>query len=466
MKTWLKVVIAIVVLSVLGGIVWYSVYQTNKGVVTVQTGHVAKADLTSIVTASGEVRPKNYTNVLGEGIGKITEIVVKEGDHVKKGDILLRLESIQPGADVQAQKAAIEGSEAGMRVAAANYDSAVATLAQRQSDLEKAKFDWDRAQQLYQEQLISKQEFDANKATYNGAVAALNASKAQVEQSRAAKEQSRFGMDQSNAVLRHTQDILRKTTYTAPIDGIVSYIAVRIGENVVPGIQNAEGSFLMTISDMSIVTAEVKVDETDITNVRQGDPANVTIDAIPGTTFKGHVSQVGELAILRSSGQAATTQTTANTQEARDFKVVVTLDNPPNALRPGLSASAKIETAQKKDVLTVPIQALAVRTQSDLDEAKKEKNSSVTLAAPKPAAGDARVKKDVQGIFVIRGKKAEFVPVQTGITGVTDIEVSNGLKDGDEIVIGNYKALRTLRPGASIKVDNSAPKHDDTSSQS
>jgi HlyD family secretion protein len=391
--------------------------------------------------------------------------VVKEGDHVKKGDILLRLESIQPGADVLAQKAAIEGSEAGMHVAAASYDSAVATLAQRQSDLEKAKFDWDRAQQLYQEQLISKQEYDANKATYNGAVAAVNASKAQVEQTRAAREQSRFGMDQSNAVLRHTQDILRKTTYTAPIDGIVSYIAVRIGENVVPGIQNAEGSFLMTISDMSIVTAEVKVDETDITNVRQGDPANVTIDAIPGTTFKGHVSQVGDLAILRSSGLAATTQTTANTQEARDFKVVVTIDNPPDGLRPGLSASAKIETAQKKDVLTVPIQALAVRTQSDLDEAQKEKNSSVTLAAPKPA-GDARVKKDVQGIFVIRGKKAEFIPVQTGISGVTDIEVTSGLKDGDEIVIGNYKALRTLRPGASIKVDNSAPKHDDSSSQS
>ena len=136
MKTWQKVLIAVAVVAVLGGIVWYSVYQTNKGVVTVQTGHVTKADLTSIVTASGEVRPKNYTNVLGEGIGKITEIVVKEGDHVKKGDILLRLESIQPGADVLAQKAAIEGSEAGMRVAAASYDSAVATLVQRQSDLE------------------------------------------------------------------------------------------------------------------------------------------------------------------------------------------------------------------------------------------------------------------------------------------------------------------------------------------
>jgi HlyD family secretion protein len=269
-------------------------------------------------------------------------------------------------------------------------------------------------------------------------------------------------------VLKHTKDILRKTTYTAPIDGIVSYIAVRVGENVVPGIQNAEGSFLMTISDMSIVTAEVKVDETDITNVREGQPAEVAIDALPGKTFKGHVSQVGELAILRSSGQAATTQTTANTQEARDFKVVVTVDNPPDSLRPGLSATARIQTEQKKDVLTIPIQALAVRTQREIDEAALGKNgSSVTLAASKPTSGTNTgtngQKTDVQGVFVIRGKKAEFVPVQTGVAGVTDIEITNGLKDGDQIVIGSYKALRTLRPGAPIKVDNSEPKREDSS---
>src|ERR1700733_5655577 len=462
MKTWQKVLIAVAVVAVLGGIVWYSVYQTNKGVVTVQTGHVTKADLTSIVTASGEVRPKNYTNVLGEGIGKITEIVVKEGDHVKKGDILLRLESIQPGADVLAQKAAIEGSEAGMRVAAANYDSAVATLAQRQSDLEKAKFDWDRAQKLYQEQLISKQEYDANHATYNGAAAALNASKAQVEQTRAAREQSRFGMDQSNAVLRHTQDILRKTTYTAPIDGIVSYIAVRVGENVVPGIQNAEGSFLMTISDMSIVTAEVKVDETDITNVREGQAAEVTIDAVPGKVFKGRVSQVGELAILRTSGQAATTQTTANTQEARDFKVVVTIDDAPASIRPGLSTTAKIQTAQKQAVLTIPIQAIAVRSQKQLDEQKQGKSNIVTLAASNPAGKGSP--EDITGVFVLRGKKAEFVQVKTGISGVTDIEVTSGLQEGEEIVIGSYKALRTLKRGASNKVENTVPKREELTS--
>jgi HlyD family secretion protein len=458
MKTWQKVSLGIGAVAVLGGIVWYSVYQANKGVVEVQTGKVVKADLTSIVTASGEVRPKNYTNVLGEGIGKITEIVVKEGDHVKKGDILLKLENIQPGADVQAQQAQIDSNEAGMNMSQANYDSAVATLAQRQSDLTKAKFDFDRTQKLYDQQLIAKSDFDAGKATFDSASAALTAAQAQVAQSKAAREQARYNLNQSSAVLTHTKDVLRKTTYVAPIDGIVSYIAVRVGENVVPGIQNAEGSFLMTISDMSVVTAEVKVDETDITNVKDGDPADVTIDAIPGKTFKGHVSQVGELAILRSSGQAATTQTTANTQEARDFKVVVVVDNPPVALRPGLSASAKIQTAKKDGILTIPIQALAVRTQHDLDEAAKGANGNVTLAAPKPATGgDAVQKSEIQGVFVIRGKKAEFIPVQTGITGVTDIEITNGVKGGDEIVTGSYKALRTLKPGATIKVNNNAP---------
>ena len=231
MKTWQKVGIGAGAVLVLGGISWFSVYQVNKGVVTVQTGRVVKEDLTSIVTASGEIRPKNYTNVEGEGIGKITQIVVKEGDQVKKGDVLLKLENIQPGADVAAQEAAIDATEAGMRAAAANYDSAVATLAQRQADLEKARFDWGRSQELYKEQLIAKSDYDASKATYDGAVAALNASKAQVDQTRAAREESRFNEQQASAVLKHTKDVLRKTTYVAPIDGIVSYIAVRVGEN-------------------------------------------------------------------------------------------------------------------------------------------------------------------------------------------------------------------------------------------
>jgi len=462
MKTWKKILIGAGVLAISGIAYGIIHYELNKDVVTVQSGRVVREDLTSIVTASGEIRPKNYTNVMGEGFGKITEINVQEGDHVKKGDVLLHLENIQPGADVQAQMASIQAAEAGMKVAEANYQSAIATQSQRQSDLEKAKFDWERSQQLYKEQLISKQDYDASRAVFNGATAALNASQAQVEQTRAAREQARSTAEQNRAVLTHTRDVLRKTTYTAPIDGIVSYIAVRVGENVVPGIQNAEGSFLMTISDMSVVTSEVKVDESDITNVREGQAADVTIDAIPGKTFKGRVSQVGELAILRTSGQAATTQTTANTQEARDFKVVVTIDNAPSSIRPGLSSTAKIQTAQKQAVLTIPIQAIAVRSQKELDEAKQGKSGSVTLAASKPAGKGSQ--DDVTGVFVLRGKKVEFVPVKTGISGVTDIEILNGLQEGDEIVTGSYKALRNLKPGASVKVDNTVPKREDMTS--
>jgi HlyD family secretion protein len=185
---------------------------------------------------------------------------------------------------------------------------------------------------------------------------------------------------------------------------------------------------------------------------------------VPGKIFKGKVTEIGSQATLRSSG-LATTQSTTSTQEAKDFKVVVRLDNPPDILRPGLSTTAKIKTAEKKSVIAIPIQALAVRTRKDLEEAAKnakgQRNSGVTLAAPPPAAPGDPKKDEVQGVFVVNGKKAIFRPVETGITGVTDIEVTKGLQVGDEIVVGSYKALRTLKPEASVKIDNSAPKKQD-----
>ena len=463
MKTWQKVGIGIGAVAVLGGIVLFSVKQANKGVVTVQTGKVAMQDLTSIVTASGEVKPTTYTNVTAQGFGRITEIVVKEGDHIKKGDTLLMQENIQANADVQAQSAALSSSEAGIQSAEANYKAAQADLAQRKADLERARLEWERGQGLFKDGLIPKSDYDSRKTAYDSATAAEQASSARMAQLKAELGRAGALLNQNRAVLTRTKDILRKTTYSSPINGIVSYLPVRVGEYVVPGIQNSNGSFLMTLSDMSVVTAEVKVDETDIVNVRMGQPADVTIDAIPGKVFKGRVTEIGSQAVLRSSG-LATTQTTTGTQEAKDFKVVVTLENPPENVRPGLSTTAKIRTAEKKGVVAVPIQALAVRTRKDLEEAAKQakesgKNGSVTLAAPPPSApGTDPKKEEIQGVFVVRGNKAVFTPVETGITGVTDIEVIKGLKPGDEIVTGSYKALRTLKPEASVKVDNSAPK--------
>ena len=448
--------------ALLGGIVWFAVNQANKGVVTVQTAKVANQEsLVSQVTASGEIKPTTYTNVTAQGFGRITEILVKEGDHIKKGDRLLLQENVQASADVQAQAAATNSAESGVQAAEASYKAAQADLLSQQANLEKAKLDWERGQGLYKGGLIPKQDFDQRKTSYDAAFAAVDSSKARVQSLKAQLEQTHAQVNQSRAVLVRTQDILRKTAYTSPINGIVSYLPVRLGEYVVPGIQNSNGSFLMTLSDMSVVTAEVKVDETDIVNVKTGQDADVTIDAVPGKAFKGKVTEIGSQAVLRSSG-LATTQSTTSTQEAKDFKVVVTLEKPPDNLRPGLSTTAKIKTAEKKNVLAIPIQALAVRTRKDLEEAaknaKKSSSSSVTLAAPPPPAPGDPKKDEVQGVFVVNGKKAIFRPVETGISGVTDIEITKGLQSGDEIVTGSYKALRTLKPESDVKVDNSAPK--------
>jgi HlyD family secretion protein len=460
MKTWQKVGIGVGAAVVLGGIVLFSINQANKGVVTVQTAKVAPQEtLVSQVTASGEIKPTTYTNVTAQGFGRITDILVKEGDHVKKGDRLLLQENIQASADVQAQAASINSAESGVLASEASYKAAQSDLIMQQANLEKAKLDWERGQGLFKDGLIPKQDFDQRKTGYDAAVAQVDSSRARVLSLKASLDQMRAQVAQGRAVLVHTQDILHKTVYTSPINGIVSYLPERVGDYVVPGIQNSNGSFLMTLSDMSVVTAEVKVDETDIVAVKMGQDADVMIDAVPGKVFRGKVTEIGSQAVLRTSG-LATTQSTASNQEAKDFKVVVTISDPPERVRPGLSTTAKIKTAEKKNVLAVPIQAIAVRTRKDLEEAAKnaKKESGVTLAAPPPPAPGDPKKDEVQGVFVVNGKKAIFRPVETGISGVTDIEVTKGLQSGDEIVVGSYKALRTLKPESSVKVDNSAPK--------
>src|SRR5271166_4713657 len=462
MKTWKKGLIGVVVVVVLIGIVVFSVNQANKGVVTVQTAKVANQDdLVSLVTASGEIKPTTYTNVTAQGFGRIIDIIVKEGDHIKKGDRLLLQENVQANADVQAQAASMNSTESGVQAAEASYRAAQADLIQQQANLEKANLDFERGQGLFKDGLIPKQDFDQRKSAYDAAVAAVDSAKAHVQAQKAQLDQGRAQLDQSRAVLVHTEDVLQKTTYLSPINGIVSYLPVRVGEYVVLGMQNATGSFLMTLSDMSVVTAEVKVDETDIVNIKIGQDADATIDAVPGKVFKGKVTEIGSQAVLRSSG-LATTQTTTSNQEAKDFKVVVTLASPPENLRPGLSTTAKIKTAERKDVVAIPIQALAVRSRKELEEAakqgKEEKKGSVTLAAAPVASSSDPKKDEVQGVFVVNGKKAIFRPVETGISGVTDIEITKGLQPGDEIVVGSYKALRTLKPDSTVKIDNSAPK--------
>ncbi len=256
--------------------------------------------------------------------------------------------------------------------------------------------------------------------------------------------------------------MLQKTTYDAPYDGVITNLPVREGESVVIGIQNALGSTLMTIADMSVITAEVKVDETDIVNVHLGQAAEVTIDAIPKKIFHGAVSEIGDNAIVRSTG-VSTSQQTSTSEEAKDFKVVVTLNDPPPDLRPGLSTTAKITTATRSNALSIPIQALTMRTKANWSSRNRHPGR---CRLPRPAkktrpSHQEKRRDDIQGVFVMRNKKVEFVPVTTGITGTSDMEVLSGLKEGDEVITGSYKVLRTIRPDTSVKIDNSAPKKEE-----
>jgi HlyD family secretion protein len=256
-------------------------------------------------------------------------------------------------------------------------------------------------------------------------------------------------------MLTRFDDVRARYDITAPLDGVITNLPVRAGETVVPGIQNSAASTIMTIADMSLITAEVKVDETDIVNVKLDQPADITIDAIPNKTFKGHVIEIGNTAILRSTGVAAS-QSTTSSQEAKDFKVVIALDDPPEDIRPGLSCSSKITTATRQKVLTIPIQSLTIRQKGDLEPKPKTTSGTQAATRPDPAVEKAR-KEEIQGVFVVAGGKVVFRKVETGITGATDIEVASGLQEGEEIVTGSYQVIRTIRNEAQVKVDNKSP---------
>jgi HlyD family secretion protein len=443
-------------------VIAFTVLNSGKNVTTVQTGKVLKQDLNATVSASGEIKPKTYVNVGANAFGRITRLYVKEGEKVKHGQMLAQLENVQPEADVAANRAALDVARTDATAQDAALKTAQANLERAEADLERAKLDYQRAEGLYGEKLISKAEYDAKKAAYDSAVATVSQTRAGIAQAKAQLDSSQRRIAQASASLVRSSDVLKKTEYAAPFDGIITNLPVREGETVVVGIQNSPGSTLMTLADMSVITAEVKVDETDIVNVKLGQPAEVTIDAMPKKTFHGTVTEIGNNAVVRSTG-VSTSQSNIASQEAKDFKVVVTVTDPPENLRPGLSTTAKITTATKKEIVTVPIQALTVRQRGDLDKKDGKKDKDAVQAAS-PQVPATKSKEELQGVFVIRNKKAEFIPVETGIAGTTDIEITTGLKPGDEIITGSYKVLRTLKNGATVKVDNTAPKKEEEKS--
>jgi HlyD family secretion protein len=392
-------------------------------------------------------------------MGRILEMPVKEGDQVAEGDLLVRLESIQTEADVRAAEATleaaqaeIEGMGAQIRSTEASINTAKAEIARSEADLARAQQNYDRAQDLIKEGLISREqseriktELDISRTGLAAAKARLAQTEAQAAQVLKQKEGLSLRLAQQRSSLIRARDQFSKTTINAPLEGIITSLPVNVGEIAIVGVQNQAGTVLMTIADMSVITAEVKVDETDIVNVKVGQKTQIRVDALGDRLLDGTVTEVGNSALTRTGGISSTSSTS---NEAKDFKVVVTLDNPPPELRPGLSCTATIVTATRENTLTVPIQALTIR-EFDPPADGGEDNGAAT--ATKVVGSDAKKKIEKEGVFVVKNGVATFRAVKTGIIGTTDLELLDGLTEGEEIVTGTYQVLRTLQDNATVK---------------
>jgi HlyD family secretion protein len=417
---------AIVAVAVIGGIVAANVIREKRSRVEVQTGLVEKRDLVQVVTASGEVRPRRYVNVGANVSGRIVELRVREGDTVEEGQVLAKIES--------------ERYEAGERQSEAAVAAARAELQRAEADLDGSRLAFDRAKTMQEDQLISQQAFDQAEAEFKMKAANVEAARRRVAQ--------------LQAQLDSTRDDLHKTTVYAPMSGVVTSLPKEQGEMVI-GAMSFNPTVLMTVADLSIMEAEVMVDETDIANLEVGQEAKVEVDAFENLEIEGEVTEIGASAVVRGSDTSqAQAQLGANTgNQPKDFKVKIVLKDPPPSLRPGLNASADITTATREDVLAVPIQAVVVREVDD--EGKVIVAGAANSEDDDTAVGSSRRRgEEKDGVFVVQDEKAVFTPVKTGVMGDTEIEITEGLEEGQQIVTGSYRTLRTLENEARLKIEN------------
>ncbi|MDH3289478.1 MAG: efflux RND transporter periplasmic adaptor subunit [Gemmatimonadota bacterium] len=373
---------------------------------SVRIAAVERRNLVATVTASGQIEPQRSVDISADITGRIIQILVQEGDFVKRGDLVLRIEPSQYEAQVAQARALLSSAEASALQSRANRD--------------QAKRAWDRAQELRRQSpnLVSDEQLEQSQTSFEVAEAVYTSAQYQVAQSRAA--------------LQNAQELLAKTVLRAPMDGEVTRLAKEEGEVAVPGTFSPETGLLMTISDLSVIQVAVRVDETDVVRLHLADSAEVTIDAFPDTTFTGRVTKISKSAVQGVAAQAGATN------QAVDYDVEVTLDDPPSEIRPDLSATAKIITATRDSVLSIPIIALTVR----------EHEAISTETAPQDTT---KSKKETEGVFVAVAGIAQFRPVKVGIAGEEYFEVIDGLAEGDSIVAGPYQTIRDLRDDTRLR---------------
>jgi HlyD family secretion protein len=431
--------------AVVAANLWYT--RTPATTVTVET--IKTRDLEAIVSASGKIQPKRLVNISADTSGRVVDLAVNEGDRIKKGQFLLQIDPKSLRTRVDSGTASLQAAEGSLDQMRQSVETARAQLDQAQKNLARQKDLWN--QQLTTRESLEKADNDVAVATsaLHEREKTVTAQAARIDQERAGLESARYD--------------LSKVRIESPIDGIVTRRNIQEGETAVIGTMNNAGTVLLTLADMSVIQAEVEVDETNIPNVQLGQSAKVTIDALPDKTFKGHVSEIGNSPI-----QSTNTQQSSTTQ-ATNFKVVVVLDEPIPDVRPGFTCTADITTATRGNVTAVPIPAVAVRelvydannqiVKAPVDPHKRRPTSSVEPVAAAAELKPGETRKETEGVFVLRGSnKVEFVPIKVGISGDKYFEVTTGLKSGDQVVTGPYNSVRGMTDGDSVKVDTTKGK--------
>ena len=439
-KRWLG---AIVVLAIVAGLAYANFAYRKKTGKEVTVEAVQARDLTAIVSASGKIQAKRTVNISADNMGRVTQLSVEEGDRVKRGQFLMQI-------DPRNLASAVQSGEAGQLAARSMLEQQRLAIVSARENLALARSELKRQQELWAQQLTTRQELDR-------AENAVNVGEAELRQREVDIKTQDQRIRQEGATLNQAQYNLSRARIESPIDGIVSRRNIEEGETVVIGTMNNAGTVLLTIADMSIIEAEVEVDETDIPTVRLGQSAKITIDALPGKEYTGKVTEIGNSPI-----QAATGQTASAGQAATNFKVTIQLDQTIEEVRPGFTCSAEIETATRGKAVAVPIQAMAVR---DLvydksgtvvrppkqDGKKKSPAPAVPTELP-----EGQTRKETEGVFVMRDKNAEFIPVRTGIAGERYFEVLSGVKLGDKVITGPFNSVRDLQDGDEVRLSEAA----------
>jgi HlyD family secretion protein len=438
-----KVLIAIAVLLVGAAVVAANFYFRKDKGLPVTTEAIRARDLEAVVSASGKIQPKRLVNISADTPGRVVDLAVNEGDRIKKGQFLLQI-------DPKSLRSRVEGGNASLQAAEASLDQMKQTVETGRVQVEQAQQTLNRQRDLWRQQLTTREALDKAENDLKTAQSALHEREKQVT-----AQASRIA--QERAALDSARYDLSKVRIESPIDGIVTRRNIQEGETAVIGTMNNPGTVLLTLADMSVIQGEVEVDETNIPNVQLGQRAKISIDAIPDRAFKGHVTEIGNSPIQSTGPTASATGT-----QATNFKVVVVLDEPVPEVRPGFTCTADITTATRKNVVSVPIPAVAVRelvydangqvVRTPRNEGRRRPSIEPSASAAELQPGQTR--KETEGVFVVRDNHAEFVPIKMGIAGDKYFEVLSGIKPHDQVITGPYNSVRGMTDGDLVKVDN------------